>query len=32
MVLANGKCHGFNVSIPTGGQTHPMPTAGATLA
>ena len=30
-VLANGKCHGFNTSIPFGGQTQPIPTAGEVL-
>ncbi len=30
-VLANGKCHGFNTSIPLGGQTQPIPTAGEVL-
>jgi len=30
-VLANGKCKGFNVSIPFGGHTAPMLTDGAML-
>jgi hypothetical protein len=30
-VLAKGRCHGFSVVIPTGGQTHPIPTEGETL-
>ena len=30
-VLAKGRCHGIKVSIPTGGQTQPTPTAGAAL-
>jgi len=30
-VLANGKCHGFNTSIPCGGHTQPIPTAGEVL-
>jgi len=28
-VFAKGKCHGIKTSIPTGGQTQPIPTAGA---
>ena len=30
-VLANGKCHGFKTSMPFGGQTQPIPTAGDVL-
>jgi hypothetical protein len=30
-VFANGKCNGFKVSIPLGGQIAPIVTAGATL-
>jgi len=30
-VLAKGKCKGFKVSIPFGGQIAPIVTAGATL-
>jgi hypothetical protein len=30
-VLAKGRCHGLRTSIPFGGQTQPIPTAGDVL-
>jgi hypothetical protein len=30
-VFASGRCQGFNTSIPFGGQTQPIPTAGDVL-